>query len=62
VFHQNGALLGTLTGQLRQQEVFDRDRKQPETRALALLLHHAGLNCRKPNQLVSLLTEPVSPV
>ena len=46
MFHQNGALLGTLTGQLRQQEVFDRDRNQPETRALALLLHHAGLSCR----------------
>ena len=53
-------LLGNFTDQLRQQEVFDRDRKQPRTRALGLLLHHAGLSCRKTSQLVSLLAEPVT--
>jgi transposase-like protein len=60
VFHQNDALLGTLTDRLIHEEVFDRDRKQPRTRALGLLLHHAGLSCRKTSQLVSLLAEPVS--
>jgi putative transposase len=60
VLQHNNALLGTLTHRLVQEEVFDRDRKAPETRALALLLHHAGLSCRRTSQLVTLLAEPVS--
>jgi len=60
VFHQNDALLGTLTQRLTQEDIFDRDRKQSRTRALGLLLHHAGLSCRRTSQLVSLLAEPVS--
>jgi len=60
VLHHNNALLGTSVDQLRYKDVFARDRKQPKTRALALLLHHAGLSCRRTSQLVSLLAEPVS--
>jgi len=60
VFHQNDTLLGTLIHRLVHEEVFDHDRKQPETRALALLLHHAGLSCRKTSHLVSSLAEPVT--
>jgi transposase-like protein len=60
VFQSNNTLLGTLTDRLAQEEVFDRDRKQPETRALGLLLHHAGLSCRKTSQLLNLLAEPVT--
>lgn len=58
--YSNNALLGNLADRLRQEEVFDRDRKQPDTRALALLLHHAGLSCRRTSQLVTLLAEPVT--
>ena len=60
MFHDNNPLLGTLTHRLTQEDLFDRDRKQPRTRALGLLLHHAGLSCRKTSQLVSLLAEPVT--
>lgn len=60
MFQSNNALLGTLTEHLAQEDLFDRDRKQPHTRALALLLHHAGLSCRRTSQLVSLLAEPVT--
>ena len=56
----NNALLGTLTDRLAHKEGFDRDRKQPSTRALGLLLHHAGLSCRKTSQLVSLRADPVT--
>jgi len=60
VFQSNNTLLGTPTDRLAQEEIFDRDRKQPETRALGLPLHHAGLSCRKTSQLLSLLAEPVT--
>ncbi len=60
MFHQETALLGNLADRLRQEEVVDRERKHTETRALGLLLHHAGLSCRRTSQLVSLLAEPVS--
>lgn len=60
MLQHNDALLGRLTDQLRSEEVFDRERKATETRALGLLLHHAGLSCRKTSHLVTLLAEPVS--
>lgn len=60
MYHPETALLGNLTDQLRQEEIFDRERKTTETRALGLLLHHAGLSCRKTSHLVTLLAEPVS--
>jgi putative transposase len=58
--HQPDALLDTLASRLQEQEVFDRDRKHPHTRALGLLLHHAGLSCRRTSHLVTQLAEPVS--
>ena len=60
MLHHTDTLLGTLTDQLRQKDVFDRDRKQAQTRALALLLNHAGLSCRRTSQRVTVLAEPVT--
>lgn len=57
--HQDASLLDTLASRLQEEEVFERDRKTPHTRALGLLLHHAGLSCRRTSQVVSLLAEPV---
>ena len=60
MFHSNNALLGTLTERLTHEELFDRQRKATETRALGLLLHHAGLSCRRTRDLVSILAEPAA--
>jgi len=61
VFHDNDTLLGTVTDQLRAEEVSTRDRDEPSTRALGLMLHHARLCCRRTSQLVTILAEPASP-
>jgi transposase-like protein len=58
--HQPDALLGILEGHLEEEEVFDRSRKRTETRALGLLLYHAGLSCRRTADVLSMVQEPVS--
>lgn len=58
--HQDTTLLDTLASQLQEEEVFDRLRKRTETRALGLLLYHAGLRCRRTAAILSAVREPVT--
>jgi transposase-like protein len=59
--HVHDSLLDTVARLLERHEVFERDRKTTDTRALALLLYHEGLSCRATARLVTELAEYVCP-
>jgi len=57
---QDATLLDNLQQRLQAEELFDRDRKQPHTRALGILLYYAGLSTRDTAVIVSQLAEPIA--
>lgn len=52
--------LDTVADLLERHEVFERDRKQNRTRALALLLYHDGLSTRDTAEMVTQLAESIN--
>lgn len=56
----NPDLIGQLAHHIEEEDLFDRERKDNRTRALALLLYHAKNGCRETARLVTQIAEPVS--
>lgn len=55
------ALLDTIQTWLDRENIFDRQRKQPRTRALGILLYHLGLSCRTVSRYLDHHEEYVCP-
>lgn len=53
-------LLDEIENWLLREDLFDRERKATRTRALGILLYHAGLSCRATSNILTELMEPVS--
>lgn len=55
------ALLDKITTWLDREELFERQRKAPKTRALGILLYHLGLSCRTVSRYLDHHEEYVCP-